>query len=86
MMPFSKSPDSARSFEWILRIRPLHCKKNLAVFPSPAGKFFLARESLASAIPAGDGKIANLTFFYSVVLVHRKAVKKLSLKLQLPKL
>jgi hypothetical protein len=28
---------SERSFDWILRIRQLHCKKRLAVFPSPAG-------------------------------------------------
>ncbi len=43
----------------------LRCKKRLAVFPSPAGmsltklwpgiiKFFPARESLVSDIPAGD--------------------------------
>jgi hypothetical protein len=50
----------------------IHCKKELAVFPSPAGmsliKLFLGgnnlvfsppRESLVSDIPAGDGKMAN---------------------------
>jgi hypothetical protein len=50
----------------------LHCKKELAVFPSPAGmsliklslggnnfSFFPPRESLVSDIPAGDGKMAN---------------------------
>jgi hypothetical protein len=52
-------------------VRTLHCKKRLAVFPSPAGchlpnspwariKLFPARESLLSDIPAGDGKAANL--------------------------
>jgi hypothetical protein len=47
----------------------IHCKERLAVFPSPAGmsltwtgiiKFFLARESLVSDVPAGDERTANL--------------------------
>ncbi len=49
----------------------LHCKKILAIFPSPVGmslnkislagnNFFTSRESLVSDIPAGDEKIANL--------------------------
>jgi hypothetical protein len=54
----------------------MHCKKGLAVFPSPAGmsltklslggknlyktSLFPPRESLVSDIPAGDGKMANL--------------------------
>ncbi len=53
----------------------LHCKKRLAIFPSPAGmsltklslggnndviyKLFPPRESFVSDIPAGDGKTAN---------------------------
>jgi hypothetical protein len=41
----------------------VHCKKRLLFFPGI--KFFLARESLASDIPAGGGKNDNL--FYSVV-------------------
>jgi hypothetical protein len=46
--------------------RPVHCKKKLTIFPSPAGmsltKLSLAgtRECLVSDIPAGDGKITNL--------------------------
>jgi hypothetical protein len=47
----------------ILVVQPLHCKKRLAIFPSPAGmsqtKLFLAANNLA-----GEGKIANL--FYNV--------------------
>jgi hypothetical protein len=55
--------------------RILHCKKRLAILPSPARmsltklslapgiiKFFPARDSLVSDIPAGDGKIAKLFF------------------------
>ncbi len=49
----------------------LHCKKRLAIFPSPAGmsltklslagnKLYPAKESLVSDVPAGDGKIDNL--------------------------
>jgi hypothetical protein len=48
----------------------LHCKKRLAVFPSPAGvsltklslagnNLFPARETLVSDIPAGDGENDN---------------------------
>jgi hypothetical protein len=50
----------------------VHCKKEVAVFPSPAGmsltqtlsgrektKLFPPRKSLISDIPAGDGKTAN---------------------------
>ncbi len=49
----------------------VHCKKELAIFPSPAGmsltklsgrektKLFPPRKSLISDIPAGDGKMAN---------------------------
>ncbi len=41
----------------------VHCKKRLAIFPSPAGmslnKLSLARESLVSDIPAGDGKTSK---------------------------
>jgi hypothetical protein len=50
----------------------VHCKKELAIFPSPAGmsltklslggkktKLFPPRKSLISDIPAGDGKTAN---------------------------
>ncbi len=60
-----------------LILRALHCKKRLAILPSPAGmshtKLSLAgnylvfppRESLVSDIPAGDGKTADL--FYSVL-------------------
>jgi hypothetical protein len=53
----------------------VHCKKRLAILPSPAGiqsltklslgginKSFPPRESLISDIPAGDGNVAN--FFY----------------------
>jgi hypothetical protein len=39
----------------------LHCKKGIAIFPSPDG---MSLTSLAIDIPAGDGKIAS--FFYSV--------------------
>ncbi len=55
----------------------IHCKKRVSFFPSKAGmsltklslwlgniKLFLARDSLVSDIPAGDGKNDNL--FYSV--------------------
>ncbi len=51
----------------------VHCKKRLAVCPSPAGisltklslagnfyKLFPSRESLVNDIPAGDGKTAVL--------------------------
>ncbi len=52
----------------------VHCKKKVSDFPAPSWdvtkqtlpgrkyivKFFPARESLVSDIPAGDGKIANL--------------------------
>ncbi len=38
-----------------------HCKKGLAVLPSPAG-MSLTKLSLVSDIPAGDGKMANLFF------------------------
>ncbi len=41
----------------------VHCKKRLALSPSPAG-MSLTKHSLVSNIPAGDGKTANL-FFYS---------------------
>jgi hypothetical protein len=53
----------------------MHCKKRFVIFPFPAGmsltklclggnndviyKLFPPRESLASDIPAGDGKIVN---------------------------
>jgi hypothetical protein len=40
----------------------IHCKKRLAIIPSPAGIVFPARESLVSDIPAGEVKIANLFF------------------------
>jgi hypothetical protein len=53
-------------------LKKVHCKKRLAIFPSPAGMSttklsrvwnkFPARESLVSDIPTGDGKIANLFF------------------------
>jgi hypothetical protein len=59
----------------------LHCKKGLAIFPSPAGvsvtKLSLAGNYLInpgqgefgySNIPTRDGKIANL--FYSVNCAH----------------
>jgi hypothetical protein len=51
------------------RYRPgtIHCKKRLAIFPSPAGILFPARESLVSDILAEDVK--TLTYFYSVL--HR---------------
>jgi hypothetical protein len=58
------------NFSW--EIEYLHCKKELAIFPSPAGmsltklslggkktKLFPPRKSLISDIPAGDGKTAN---------------------------
>ncbi len=50
----------------------IHCKKRLAVFPSPAGchlpncpwpgilNLFPTRKSFVGDIPAGDGKTANL--------------------------
>ncbi len=55
-------------------ISTLHCKKRIAVFPSPDGmspksswagiikliKLFPAKECSASDIPAGDGKTPNL--------------------------
>ncbi len=44
-------------------INPSHSRKMLAVFPCPARMSLnklLARESLVSDIPAGDGKTANL--------------------------
>ncbi len=68
--------------------RILHCKNRLAIFPSPGGmspnklslagnkKSFLAKTSLVSDIPAGDGKIANL--FYSV----RTKARRIKLVLQ----
>jgi hypothetical protein len=40
----------------------IHCKKRLAIFPSPAVP---ARESLISDIPAGDRK--SLTFFLQCI-------------------
>jgi hypothetical protein len=55
--------------EVVAVIRWVHCKKRLSFFPSPAGmsltkpslagndKLFLARESLVSDLPAGDGEI-----------------------------
>jgi hypothetical protein len=46
------------------REHTVHCKKRLAVFPSPAGMSLSARESLVSNILAGDEKTAN--FFYTV--------------------
>ncbi len=56
----------------------LHCKIRITSFPSPAGmsliKLFLARESLVSDIPPGDGKQDNL--FYSVVISRRKEQKR----------
>ncbi len=76
----------------------VHCKKRLAIFPSPAGmsltklsmvgnnrpgsKLFPAIESLVSDIPAGDGKIANL--FYSVEM-HTHPTHLCVVCLQLPK-
>jgi hypothetical protein len=53
----------------------IHCKYRLAVFPSPApmiliklslagNKFFPARESLASDVPAGDEKTATFFIVY----------------------
>ncbi len=56
----------------VLTTETLHCKKRLAIFPSPARmsptnspgpgitKLFPARESLVNDIPAGYGKIYNL--------------------------
>jgi hypothetical protein len=72
--PLVPSSNKAKQNHWIIFAT---LKKKLAVFPSPAGMSFtklslvgkslkfLARESLDSDIPAGDGKIANL--FYSVI-------------------
>jgi hypothetical protein len=65
------SPSSSEGFAF-LGI-PVHCKKRLAIFPSPAGmsltKLSLAtgnnltsRESFVSDIPAGTGKSNNLFF------------------------
>jgi len=65
-------------------------KKRLAVFPSPAGTsltelslagnnlitVFLARESLVSDIPAGDGNVANL-FLQSTGTGQTKIISKL---------
>jgi hypothetical protein len=55
-------------------LKKVHCKKRLAIFPSPAGMSttklslvwnkFPSRESLVSDIPARDGK--NDTLFYGV--------------------
>ncbi len=58
--------------KWVERIR-IHCKKRLAIFPSPPAGMSLTKLSLArnnknysrpgrvvSDIPAGDGIIANL--------------------------
>jgi hypothetical protein len=50
----------------------LHCKKSLAVFPSPAGMSHTKLSldgtnlniSLVSDIPAGDGKTANIFTVY----------------------
>ncbi len=59
------------------RPRPIHCKKKLAIFPSPAGmsrtKLFLAENNLITPVQgefglwhhSWGGKIANL-FFYTV--------------------
>ncbi len=56
-----------------------HCKKRLAIFPSPPGmsvaklswagmiKLFPPRESLATDITSGDGKTAN--FFLQCILL-----------------
>ncbi len=68
---------------------PLHCKKELAVFPSPAGmsliKLFLGGNnlvfsrpervwSLVSDIPAGDGKMANSFLQCSFLCPHEGEV------------
>ncbi len=57
--------------------RVVHCKKRVPIFQSPAAAgmsltnlpgmitLFLARESLVSDIPAGDGKIAELFYIVS---------------------
>jgi hypothetical protein len=56
----------------------MHYKKSLAIFPFPSSpwpgiiKLFLARESLVSDIPAGDGKIAEL--FYSVPSLDKNVI------------
>ena len=77
-----QAPSSLKGQEGYFVSSPVHCKKRLASFPSPAGmsltklslagnndviyKLFLPRESLVSDVPAEDGNIANL-FFYRVV-------------------
>ncbi len=72
-------------FSWIPAIvrSPLHCKKGLSKFPSPAGmsliklsragnkKIFPARKSLVSDIPAGEWKITHLfTVFTCTCTLH----------------
>jgi len=68
--------DKIQKIHYGCRCCTLHCKKRLAIFPSPAGmslttlslavnnlymtSLFLLRESVVSDIPAGDGKLANL--------------------------
>jgi hypothetical protein len=67
----------------------MHCKKELAVFPSPAGMsliklflggnnlfFFPPRESFVSDIPAGDGKMAN-SFLQCVLYCDKKVSGKI---------
>jgi hypothetical protein len=56
---------------------PLHCKKRLAVFPSPAG-MSLTKLSLAgnNDVPAGDGKIGKpFITVYSVRSYRRISCK-----------
>jgi len=71
----------------------LHCKKELAIFPSPAGmsltklsgwektKLFPPRKSLISDIPAGDGKTAN-----SFLQCSHDDLKKICLEIFMPRL
>jgi hypothetical protein len=64
----------------------LHCKKRLAIFPSPVGMSVVTNKlslvgnnlSFVSDIPAGDGKIGNL--FYSVAMLIYESQMMLQLK------
>jgi hypothetical protein len=64
--------ESSSFFMLSQKINRVHCKKRLAVFPSPAGmsltklslwpeiiKLSPSRENLVNDMPAGDGKTAN---------------------------
>jgi hypothetical protein len=67
-MEFEPVPvaDTWRAMEELGKLECIHCKKKLAIFPSPARPAWMLQTRLSLA---GNGKIANLFLQCSFVLV-----------------